>query len=455
MLNTNLAGFSDDVIPIHDSMPLLGSQLMATVMAEKGHIVTIKDWFLEKIDFQGVDFVGISTTALDLKDLKEIASVISKSTQCKLIAGGPLFWSYAPEKVLKEIPQIDFVVLGEGEQTFVELISVLIEDKDVAGVKGIAYNKDGRIVITEKRNRLCPESIPAPDWRLLDFKNRLPLLPIETARGCTYNCAFCSEVHYWGKPVRFRNVDHIVDEIKNNYEQLGICTYRISDSCFSAPESRSMQVCDALLEGCIRQGIPLKWSAFARVNNLNGELLEKMKLAGCVALDIGMESGDSAILKGMNKGYSYDDIIEGVRIAKKVGIFTHCNVIIGFPGETPQSIVNTISVLNDAQPDSYHCMLLDMAPNTILSDSPEKFNIQGDRLVWQHDTMSYDQALGYMKDMIARVKFSCLFPGGELSAIMLASIGFDTNRIKRFFRNITRNKIGEQETEMFNQIWRR
>ena len=112
----------------------------------------------------------------------------------------------------------------------------------------------------------------------------LKIFPIETARGCLYNCAFCSEVHYWGKPTRYKSINKVVDDLKQNVDKYQVKTFRFTDSCFTAPVERCMDLCDAIYTECINNKYDIKWTSYARVNNLTDELLEKMKRSGCPTL---------------------------------------------------------------------------------------------------------------------------------------------------------------------------
>ena len=116
-----------------------------------------------------------------------------------------------------------------------------------------------------------------------------------------------------------------------------------------------------------------------------------MKQSGCAALDIGMESGDATILRKMGKNYTPNHIIKSINTAKELDIITHCNLVIGFPGESTDTITNTINTLEKAQPDTYDAYLLDIAPHTKICSHTEMFGIHGNRLMWSHRTMDTKQ----------------------------------------------------------------
>jgi p-methyltransferase len=443
---------------LHITMPSLGAALIATVIANLGYPVSVGDWYLDKINFSTADVVGISGANFGMDDVAGIAQAAKQGNpHCIVVLGGPLSWSYSPDYILSQVPDLDFTVFGEGEETvaeFLECVNNGCGDR-LYHIPGVLYRNDKRSEAEKIRGKIPAAAIPTPDWSLVDRSKRIRVLPVETARGCSYLCAFCSETSYWGKPVRFKTIPQILAEIETNIDVHGVNSFRIADSCFSAPEARCEQVCRALIAKFGDQGT-IRWSSFARVNNLQKkELLTLMNESGCVALDIGMESGDQQVLNNMRKDYSPEMIRQAVANATSAGIFTHCNVVVGFPGETRESVTNTINVLNAARPDTYHCMLFDYAPNTLISQIASQFGLKGSRLAWEHSTMNSSQALGCINEILQKVEFSCLIPMGELVALFLTARGHSRNDVALFFQNIRDNKIGHREISMLDDIFRK
>lgn len=444
-----------------DEMPMpmytLGAVAIAAFLKQKGITdISVRDFYTDTIDVCNVDITGISSTFLELSHVKEIAEYIKQQNpDTHVVLGGPLCWTVPPEKILAAVQDIDIIVIGEGEKTFFELITSIRSHKPLHRVRGIAYREKNNIIRTPRQRPINLNKLSPPAWNFLDVHKKLKILPVETARGCLYNCVFCSEVHYWGKPVRFRNSEDITREIKNNVASYGITTFRFVDSCFTAPEEHCGQVCDALYTHCIKQGIDIKWTSYARINNLKQDLLIKMKRAGCVALDIGMESGDNNMLKNMKKNYSKSSIIESITAAKETGIITHCNIMIGFPGETEQTINNTIDVLEKAKPDTYGCMLLDVAPHTDIFNNPETYGLKGTRINWEHQTMSSTQAASVMFTLPGKISSSCYFPGGEYFACTLTSLGYSGDEIKDFYKKVIHNPGDKLALMMAGKIFNR
>jgi anaerobic magnesium-protoporphyrin IX monomethyl ester cyclase len=317
----------------------------------------------------------------------------------------------------------------------------------------IALRRDARVVTTEL-GELPAGEILSPDWSLMGLPNakRLPVLPVETSRGCPFNCAYCSEVTYWGKPVRYRGIDSVVAEIKNNVEKYGITTFRFTDSCFSAPPARAGELCDAIYNQCVRRGIPVKWSSYARVSNLDRTLLEKMKRSGCVALDIGVESGSERMLRSMGRHYSPSAAVAVAHDSRELGIITNFNVVIGFPGETRESVLETAALIDRAAPDTYSCFLFYLADHTRVHGLTGEYKLSGRGLCWQHSTMTSDEAAEGMRFIEKTVTTAANLPGGEYFACYLASLGFSVAQIQGFYASVSRMSEGSDNSEIMAKL---
>jgi tRNA A37 methylthiotransferase MiaB len=182
----------------------------------------------------------------------------------------------------------------------------------------------------------------------------------------------------------------------------------------------------------------VKWSSYARISNLDYPLLEKMKRSGCVALDIGVESGSMDMLRAMGRNYNPENAVNIARFARELGIITNFNVVVGFPGETGDSIKRTAELIEKAAPDTFASFLFFMANNTRVDKSFEQFHVQGRGLTWRHDTMTSEEAQCMMQELENSINSSANFPGGEYFSCYLASLGYDVDETREFYRNITR-----------------
>ena len=426
---------------IQVSIPTLAPAVLATFLAGHGVDVEVADCFIDDEKKYDADIVGISSTFMGVEDVKQIVRKIERDNpRAVIVLGGPLSWSLSPLEILKLIPEIDYIIMREGERTFLELIRALASGRDTEEINGLAFKRGDKVVQTPAREPLPCECITRPDWKLMGIpsKKRLPVLPVETSRGCPFNCAYCSEVSYWDKPVRYRPVSDVVQEIVYNATELGISAFRFTDSCFSAPADRCGALCDAIYDACGARGLPVKWSSYARISNLDYPLLEKMKRSGCVALDIGVESGSTDMLRSMGRNYNPEAAINIARFARELGIITNFNVVVGFPGETRESIMQTAALIEAAAPDTFAAFLFFMAPNTRVDAAHERFHVEGRGLTWRHDTMTSDEAQAGMLALDAHIKRSANFPGGEYVSCYLASLGYSVEEIKEFFTALTR-----------------
>jgi radical SAM superfamily enzyme YgiQ (UPF0313 family) len=436
---------------IFSGFQTLGAISIASYLRKHGINVETKDFYVDQVDLSEARIVGISSTFMNLKDINEITKYVKeKNREATIILGGPISWSYTSEKIMNEIPDIEAIVLQEGEKTFLNLVKKIQQGEPLNQVPGIAYKSKNGIKKTSLSNFLKGSEIPLPDWKKVNLSKRIPILPIETARGCVYKCAFCSETSYWPKPVRLKPVNKIIEELKTNIQKFKIKTFRFVDSCFTAPQKRCAKICDAI----IKEHLDIKWTSYARIDNMSRKLLKKMKQSGCVAVDIGMESGDSNILSNMEKNYTPKDIIKSINTAKETDIITHCNLVIGFPGETSETIDNTINTLEKAQPDTYDAYLLDIAPHTKIYKNAEKFGIQGNRLMWRHKTMDTKQAILGIQRIYTTVSATHPFLGGEYFAGVLTSFKYTPKQIRKFFstfHELYKNPKGETTPE-FEEI---
>ncbi|MFC1967623.1 B12-binding domain-containing radical SAM protein [Chloroflexota bacterium] len=419
-------------------IPTIGAIAVAT-FAEKHNLrVQVKDYYNSVIDDCHADIIGISSTFMGPQHSKEVASFAKRNNPtATIVLGGPLSWSIPPSVLFTQVPEIDIIVVGEGEQTFVELVEATSMGADLNKVKGLFLNQGHRCSFTGPREQLARDAIPTPRWELLNTSSSVfPLLPVETSRGCHYNCAYCSEVHYWGKPPRYRGINTVIQEIAHNIAEFGITTFRFADSCFSAPPKRTAALCDAMYERFAKDRITFRWSSYARINNLTPVLLEKMKRSGCFALDIGVDSGDSSILRRMGRNYSRDQVINVAKAARELDIITDFNIVVGFPGETKETVDRTIDLIQEAQPNAFSCFVLFVAPHMTISEHPERYGLSGSGLSWCHTTMNSEQAQESLARISASVTSSCSFPGAEAFAGYLTAVGYSNEQIRTFFKAI-------------------
>jgi len=241
---------------------------------------------------------------------------------------------------------IDIIIKHEPEFILKELIDLISSNKDYSHLKGIGFKRDNQIVINDNYPFIEDlDEIPFPDVDLLpkgiDYFNpiikRTPYITTTTSKGCPGKCSFCTAPGFDGKIVRFQSSDYVIDEIKY-FISKGIKEIYFRDDTFFVNKKRDCRI----FEYIIKNNLDITWLANARINLMDEKTIQLAKRAGCHTIKIGVESGNQDILDEMNKGYSIDQAYRVFEWARKAGMKTHAHVMIGNPGDTRESVEETI-----------------------------------------------------------------------------------------------------------------
>ena len=366
--------------------PPLGLAYLAAVLAEAGVEVKVLDLVvfpysramlqkeLDEFKPRMVGLTAVSMTvdsAMDvIRDIKRLNSTIIT------VMGGPHV-TFCAADTLKAHSELDIIVLGEGERTIVDLSRAMDKDRNWSSVKGIAFRRESEICYTAPRDPITDlDLLPEPARELLPLGRYRALgMPISltTSRGCPYKCIFCVGRKMVGPKVRYRNPGKVVNEMadlnKLNFHQINI-----ADDLFTANRKHCLAVCDEIL----RRGLKLTWTSFARVDTVSEELLIRMKEAGCSAVSFGVESGNPTILKTIKKGITREQVVAAVNMCRQAGVLPHASFILGLPGETPQTIRETME-FGEQLKDlglSYGFHLLAPFPGTAIRDESTQYGIR-------------------------------------------------------------------------------
>ena len=241
-------------------------------------------------------------------------------------------------------------------------------------IKGIAFRKEGKIQFTGSRDLIEDlDSLPVPARHLLSVSRYLALgfpVSIITSRGCPNKCIFCQGRRMVGYKVRYRSPGLIVDEIEEILSY-GFTRINIADDLFTSSKKRVQAFCDELK----RRNIKLSWSAFARVNTVDHDLLSIMRDAGCDAVSFGIESGNTQMLKRVRKGITLDQARNAVQVCKDTGMTAYASFMIGLPGESPQTIDETRAFADSLGID-YGFHLLAPFPGTTIREEQQNYDIE-------------------------------------------------------------------------------
>ncbi len=286
--------------------------------------------------------VGITAVTMTVDHaIKIIRDIKHINSEILTVIGGPHV-SFCARETLHNHPAFDFIALGEGESTMVELAQEVQTTRNWAAVKGIAFRKGSEICITPPRDFIQDlDSLPAPARHLLPLgRYRAVGMPVSliTSRGCPFKCIFCVGRKMVGAKVRYRNPQLVVDEMQYlntlNFHQINI-----ADDLFTANKRHCAAVCDEI----IKRKLHMKWTSFARVDTVSPDVLTRMKAAGCTGVSFGIESGNREILKTIKKGITPRQVIDAVDMCNRAGVTPYGSFILGLPGETPQTLKETLA----------------------------------------------------------------------------------------------------------------
>ncbi len=298
------------------------------------------------------DLIGVGFLAARFTEtVIDLCATIKRHNRGWLILGGhgptPI-----PEYMLKKTGA-DVVIMGEAEETIIDLLRCRIDGGDLSAIKGIAFRNGAEITINERRPPIKSlDSIPFPEWSLFPmekYTNCLSLFRQEkgdravgilTSRGCVNRCAFCYRME---NGIRFRSVENVVEEMKVLNKTYGVNYFHPQDELFIASKKRAFELHRQLK----KNKLTIKFACNARVDIFDQELASCLKECGCQFLNFGMESSDQNVLNLMNKGTSVAQNIKAAEITRKAGIGLGLNFIWGNIGDTEESLKNNVKLIKE------------------------------------------------------------------------------------------------------------
>ena len=354
--------------------PPLGLMYIASYVKKySDHEITIIDSQVEELSLDQLkeriricdpDVIGMTVMSFTLIDCLKVADASRKINKDVIIVlGGPHPNLYPNETI--NLRNIDFLVLGEGEINFLDLMNNL---RNPENVKGIVYKDGNKAIITESSKLIDNlDAVPFPDRRMTPYKRYTSLLAknnyittMITSRGCPYKCIFCDRPHL-GKVFRARSAKNVVQEIKECYG-IGITEILIYDDTFTIDRKRVVDICNLI----IKSRMKISWDIRARVNTVDFPLLKLLKKAGCDRIHYGVEAGNDDILRILQKGITKKQVKEAFALTKKADIQTLAYFMIGSPRETKETILESINFAKELDPDYVHFTITTPFPGTYL-----------------------------------------------------------------------------------------
>tara|TARA_B100002003_G_scaffold108438_1_gene100552 strand:- start:22 stop:1434 length:1413 start_codon:yes stop_codon:yes gene_type:complete len=386
--NIILKGIYKDIIK-GVALPPQGICQIAAILRQKGHQVKLIDALVEvlsanevaeRITHNSPDFVGFSSTTMQIDSAHKIAEEVKKKLpQVKTLIGGPHV-SALPEETMKRLSFFDYGFIGESEHTIIEFVDAFSNGKQFENVTGLVYKENETIKVNPKRKFIENlDKLPLPAWDLLpnlaeNYQqsvarvDHVPAASVTTSRGCPCKCIFCAR-NVYGISYRGHSDQYVIKMIEFLIDHYGMKSISFEDENFTANKKRLRAICERVTE----KKYDLTWSCAGRIDMVNEESLRIMKKAGCTSISYGIESGSQRILDILGKKLRVEKIREGIKNTSKAGIRARGYFIIGNPAETFESIKETEKIIMGLPFSEVQISFMTPFPGTDLYDTATEY----------------------------------------------------------------------------------
>lgn len=389
---------------------------MATMLRGDGHNVLVIDAGVELNDFgrlfervkkfrPDVALINTSTPTID----DDVHAARSLKEHCGSEVVTALFGIHVSvhyADVLKAGNGVDYCVIGEPEWTARELVAALANGGNPGKVRSLARAAaGGGTELTGARERFGSlDELPLPDWNLVDTGNyRLPLsnerfLLINTNRGCPHHCTFCNAHVYYGRAPRRRSVEHFMRELRNDVERFGVTQFLFWAEEFLLDRNYVSEICRAILDS----GLNISWACNSRVDAVDEEMLALMRRAGCWNIAFGIESGVPEILTQIHKNVTVGQTARAVSLAKKCGLAVTGHVILGFPGDSAETMAATERFVDNLDLDfvQFYCAMPYPGTELYREAARNGWIRTNDWRLWEHNVSVMDYPLLKAEDIM-------------------------------------------------------
>jgi len=358
--------------------------------------------------------VAITTTFYVLNfPVSEMVQFIRKhNPKVKIVVGGPLIANHARnyqgdelKSAFDDMGADIYVIEGQGEIALSQILQCLKEKGDLSKVPNIAYSENGSLRLTPhvlENSSLDENRI---DW--LDFNNENlgRTLQTRTARSCAFNCSFCNYPTRAGK-LTLAGLDTLEQEFDSMYALGNTQNVVFIDDTFNVPLPRFKEICRLM----IKKKYNFNWFSYFRCSNSDEEAIDLMAQSGCKGVFLGIESGSPDILKLMTKAATIEKYADGMKLLRAHDILTFGSFIIGFPGETNETVKETSDFIKENKPDYWRAQMWYCEPGTPIEKRRDEFGISGEGFVWQHNTMDSLEAMDHIDKMFLTIHESTWLP---------------------------------------------
>lgn len=392
---------------VENAIPSLGLAYLAAVAERKGHEVRILDCTIggdwETIAAVGRDFqpgaVGVTAKTPSFANAVKTAEILRAIVPNALFAVGGSHPTAMPEHAMAA-KAFDYLVIGEGEETFVELLDYADNRSGTPEtIPGLAFLKDGKPFFSPPRAPIDNlDSLPFPARHLLPpltaysptaaSYRQLPLVHIMTSRGCPSRCNFCDRAIF-GDRYRARSADNVLAEVDEMIHRYGAREIRFFDDTFTINSKRLSVLCEGLKK--IRPRLP--WTCLTKAESVNLEMLKMMRDAGCWQVLYGLESGDDRVLETLGKKNTVAMNRQAVAWARKAGLRVRADFLVGSPAETRESLQRTLDFAKELDIDFAHFNKFVPFPGTtfyrMLVEQGYRFDFSESSSTLDHDAMIF------------------------------------------------------------------
>jgi len=345
---------------------------------------------IKKVKEAKPDLLGIYITTDNRFKAFHFAKAIKEIMNIPIVAGGP-HPTLCAENTLKNFPQIDIIVRGEGEYSILKIAQAIADNKkDLSSIPNVSF-RIGNTIIHNPETYLIPDlnSIPYPAYDLIDIDAYNSLLYVKghgmkkditilTSRGCPFKCIFCSSSEIWTRKTRYVAIDRVLDQIELVIDKYKIENISFYDDTLNINKKRLISLC----EGIIKRKIKVHWDSCIRADNIDEELFTIMKESGCHLIDIGLESGDEYIRnKIIEKRITDEMIYKADNLAHKLDIRVDMNVMISFPEEDKKMAEKTFEFAKKLHANSA-INIARIYPGTMLETIAKEKGILDKRFSW-------------------------------------------------------------------------
>jgi anaerobic magnesium-protoporphyrin IX monomethyl ester cyclase len=401
-----------------------------------------RDRLRRKLVEKDIRTIAITTTLyVSAEPILDIVSFIRKYNHtAKIIIGGPHIGNQDKmgdredlEAAFDYLGADIYVISPEGERTLAQVLAALHEGASLSRVPNLAFRTDDGFAFTPmaaESNQLEDNLI---DYSLFPASDFNEFATTRTAKSCPFSCAFCGFPQRAGK-YTYMGLDSVRAELNSLKELPSVSTVTFIDDTFNVPKVRFRE----LLHMMIDEQYNFRWNCFYRSDHGDEQTIRLMKEAGCEGVFLGIESGSDQMLKRMNKTARRRHYLEALPVFKDVGICTHASLIIGFPGETEETVAETVSLIEEGQPDFFRAQLWYCDPVTPIWQQREKYGIEGEAFSWKHHTMDSETACGVIDEIFASIRNSIWLPQfgfEQWSVFYLQRRGMSMPQIKALVRS--------------------